>query len=90
MHAHLIVQGRVQGVGFRATAQQIAGKYNITGWVRNQSDGSVEIEAEGSDKNLESFIQAMKKGPSTFAKVENVKVEKSEQEQGFQSFEVKY
>ena len=52
----LIYSGRVQGIGFRYTATEIAGTLNISGWVRNTSGGQVEILAEGEKEDLDSFI----------------------------------
>ena len=46
---HVIVRGRVQGVGFRYITSSIASKYHVTGWVRNEYDGSVEIEVPGGN-----------------------------------------
>jgi acylphosphatase len=61
---HLIVSGRVQGVGFRYFAQFKAREYNIFGWVRNTPDGKLEIEAEGEPEQLQTFIDWIKIGPS--------------------------
>ena len=49
--------GRVQGVGFRYTANRIAQGYEVTGYVRNLPDGRVELLAEGSCEQVESFLQ---------------------------------
>ncbi len=51
--------GRVQGVGFRVTARQIACGYEVTGSVRNLADGRVELIAEGARAELEAFLQAI-------------------------------
>ena len=53
---HLIYSGQVQGVGFRHSVKQLAKLLPITGWVRNNPNGTVEVVAEGSDKDLESFV----------------------------------
>ncbi|MBL4716585.1 MAG: acylphosphatase [Bacteroidia bacterium] len=68
------VIGRVQGVFFRASTKEAAIKYNIHGFVRNEFDSSVYIEAEGEENNLEKFIDWCKEGPE-LAKVEEVKIE---------------
>ncbi len=52
--------GRVQGVGFRATTQWIARSHPVTGWVRNEPDGSVLMVAEGDPDRLETFLQAIR------------------------------
>ncbi len=48
--------GRVQGVGFRATTRSIARGFVVVGWVRNEHDGSVLLEAEGSPEQVEAFL----------------------------------
>jgi Acylphosphatases len=57
------VTGRVQGVGFRWNAANEARSLGITGYIKNLSDGSVYIEAEGSGENLKVFVEWCKKGP---------------------------
>ena len=52
--------GRVQGVGFRATTISVAEGFNVTGWVRNQRDGSVLCIAEGERAELDRFVNAVK------------------------------
>jgi acylphosphatase len=56
------VRGHVQGVGFRWSAAHEAWKRGITGYVKNMSDGSVYIEAEGYEDQLNAFIEWCKKG----------------------------
>jgi acylphosphatase len=53
---HLIFTGRVQGVGFRFTTQRIALRHQLTGWVRNLPDGTVEMFAQGSDQDITDCI----------------------------------
>ncbi|MGM9974913.1 MAG: acylphosphatase [Clostridiaceae bacterium] len=65
---HIIAEGRVQGVGFRYNAALIAAKYKITGYAKNLSNGSVELEAQGSHEAIDAFIIEIKKG-TPFAKV---------------------
>ncbi|MCC6557486.1 MAG: acylphosphatase [Polyangiaceae bacterium] len=69
----LFVRGRVQGVFFRASAQREAKRLGLTGWVRNRSDGSVEILAEGEEDQLKELIAWGHRGPSA-ARVERVDV----------------
>ena len=68
---HCIVRGRVQGVFFRAASQREARRLGLTGQVRNLSDGSVEIIAEGEDDRLKELIQWAQRGPSA-ARVDRV------------------
>lgn len=59
---HIIAHGRVQGVGFRFTVTAIAQTYNITGWIRNLYDGTVEMEAQGLEHRMELFLQELSSG----------------------------
>jgi acylphosphatase len=61
---HLILSGRVQGVGFRYHALRCAERLHLRGWVRNLPDGSVEVEAEGERDVLAAFAAEMRQGPS--------------------------
>jgi len=70
------IRGFVQGVGFRWNAAREAKTIGITGFVRNLPDGSVYIEAEGSDQQLKAFVEWCKKGPA-FGSVESVETESS-------------
>ena len=56
---HIIAHGRVQGVGLRFTVTGFAKKYNVTGWVRNLYDGTVEMEVQGLDHRVELFLQEL-------------------------------
>ncbi|MFA5142725.1 MAG: acylphosphatase [Candidatus Omnitrophota bacterium] len=58
-HLHLYYSGSVQGVGFRYMAERTADSLKLTGWVRNISDGRVEIVCEGPDADLQTFIRKM-------------------------------
>jgi len=71
---HLIIKGKVQGVGYRMSAYDAASELGITGWVRNRHDGSVEVLAERDKATLEQFILWAKKGPE-YAEVSEVKTE---------------
>ena len=52
--------GTVQGVGFRYTTQRLAGRFPVTGFVRNLSDGRVELVAEGEETKLQDFLAAIR------------------------------
>ena len=54
--------GRVQGVGFRYRAEKSASIYGINGWIRNNNDGSVDMEAQGNKENIEKMIELIKRG----------------------------
>ena len=57
---YLLVRGRVQGVGFRYTAWELAHMAGLAGWVRNREDGTVEAEVEGEREAVERFVLALK------------------------------
>src|SRR5437868_2572582 len=52
--------GDVQGVGFRATTEEVARAYPVTGWVRNLADGRVELLVEGPSDGVQDFLQAVR------------------------------
>jgi acylphosphatase len=60
---HAVIQGRVQGVGFRAFVIDRANALGVKGWVRNRWDGSVEVVAEGEIAILEELLYALHQGP---------------------------
>ncbi len=71
--AQLRITGRVQGVGFRYYAVQKAREFNISGYVMNMHDGSVFIEAEGFEADLDQFILWCERGPVS-ARVDKVDI----------------
>ncbi len=60
--SHILVKGRVQQVGFRFYAREIALQTNVTGWVKNLPDGNVEIVVEGEKAQIEDFLQKLQEG----------------------------
>ncbi|MGL4513511.1 MAG: acylphosphatase [Lacipirellulaceae bacterium] len=56
----VVYSGRVQGVGFRATTQQLAADWPVVGWVRNLDNGTVELLAEGSAGSVAGFLAAVR------------------------------
>jgi acylphosphatase len=63
MCQRFIIHGRVQGVFFRASAQEVASGLGLTGWVRNKTDGCVESVACGNQSNMEGYRQWLQEGP---------------------------
>lgn len=61
--AHLCYTGRVQGVGFRYTAERFAHDLGLTGWVKNLPDNSVEIVCEGDKATIEQLLALIQKSP---------------------------
>lgn len=85
-HLNIQIYGLVQGIFFRVSAKEKADQLNITGFAKNLPDGSVYIEAEGKEKNLDEFLKWCKTGP-TLAKIE--KVETSDNHlKDFNQFEI--
>jgi acylphosphatase len=83
---HLIISGRVQGVGFRFYMERKARELGVAGWVRNRRDGSVEAVVQGSAETVDAMIAWARRGPPS-AVVAEVKVSESDGE--FASFEVR-
>lgn len=73
-HLNITIHGDVQGVLFRYSAKEEAKKVNLKGYARNLEDGSVYIEAEGEDEDLNTFVTWCKQGPQ-LARVKNVEIE---------------
>ena len=71
------ILGRVQGVFFRAEAQQRAESLGVAGWIRNAEDGSVEAAFEGEEERVQSLVDWCRRGPGG-AQVDDVEVEPEE------------
>ncbi len=85
---HLVIEGRVQGVSFRAQATDEAQRLGLTGWVRNLLNGNVESVAEGPEDKLQAYLAWCKRGPAE-ASVERVGEHWEEATKEFQSFGVR-
>ncbi|KAF2402241.1 Acylphosphatase [Trichodelitschia bisporula] len=79
------VEGRVQGVFFRDTTVRNAQTNGLTGWVRNESDGSVAGEAQGPPPKLDAFVEYLHQGPraARVEKVDTKELSVRDDEQGF-------
>lgn len=86
---HLIVTGRVQGVGFRYACQEIAEQLGVTGWVRNRWNGAVEIVAEGEEDAVTRMLDWCRQGPSG-ARVNRCDVTREPPTGEFKSFEITF
>jgi acylphosphatase len=86
---HALVSGRVQGVNFRYTTLQRAQALHLTGWVRNQPDGSVEVMAEGPQAGLEQLLEFLRNGPP-HAGVTAVEVDWHTATGEYRTFDVRY
>lgn len=87
VHKNIRISGRVQGVGFRYNAREAARHFGISGFIRNQPNGDVYIEAEGTHNSVDEFIAWCREGPPR-ARVVSVDVTEGEV-RGFREFIVK-
>jgi acylphosphatase len=83
----VVVTGRVQGVSFRFHTQQTADRLGVTGWVRNEPDGSVAAHLEGDPETLDAIVSWLHRGPAA-ARVERVDV-RTAMPTGATSFDVR-
>lgn len=86
---HLIVSGSVQGVGYRAWVERQAGELELTGWVKNRIDETVELVAEGRRADLTTLIKRCRQGPAG-AHVERIDVSWKRATGELAAFEVVY
>ena len=88
MRWHIYFSGRVQGVGFRFTSRQVAGRFDVAGWVKNLPNGSVEMVVEGSSDQLEQYVAAV--AESTHGHVADMQVTKSKATGEFTEMEIRH
>ncbi len=86
-HFNIRISGKVQGVFFRASAKDQADQLGVKGFVCNEANGDVGIEAEGEENNLNEFLEWCARGPSR-AQVDRIEITESAFK-NFSSFEVK-
>lgn len=86
---HLVISGDVQGVGFRSWVVRQAQNLQLTGWVKNREDGSVEVIAEGLPENLDEFVKHCRQGPDV-AWIERMDITRRDATGEFVSFEIVY
>lgn len=80
--------GSVQGVGFRFTASHAANMYRLTGYVRNEYDGSVTCEVQGRQEDIEQFIAAIYRG--RFIEIDRIDKTELELDNDERGFEVRH
>ena len=85
----LKIHGRVQGIFFRDSTRRRARKLGLTGWVSNESDGTVKIMAQGEEEKLKELIKWCYNGPM-LARVDKIDIEWQEATGQFEKFEIKY
>jgi acylphosphatase len=86
---HVFYAGRVQGVGFRMTAEEVAHLLGIVGWVKNLRDRRVELVAEGEEETLRAFLDAIATGAMRNF-IQQVEVSWSNASDTFNEFEIRY
>ena len=82
---HIIFHGFVQGVGFRWRARLAAELYGCTGWVRNEWDGTVEMEIQGKEEQIDRVIQSINAGRYVFIERMDVQTIPIEKESSFRT-----
>lgn len=81
---HMVIHGRVQGVGFRYRARYAAQGLRVTGWVRNEWDGTVEMEAQGTIEQINNMLKMINSG--TYIDIQGIDTKEipiDENERGF-------
>lgn len=81
------VYGSVQGVGFRYRATHAADAFGVTGWVRNEADGSVTMELQGKEKQMDQVLQVIERG--TYVQIEKMSAKRIPLENGEYGFRVR-
>lgn len=86
---YCVITGTVQGVNYRAYIQQSADERKIVGWVRNRSDGTVDLVAQGDPDTLKEFIECLHEG-SLHARVEGVSVDWRTAKKHYDDFAIRH
>lgn len=86
---HLLIEGRVQGVFFRASTRREARRLGVVGWVKNLPDGRVEAVVQGEPDAVDALVQWCHHGTS-MARVDTVTESETDARDGLSSFEVRY
>lgn len=87
MRVEGVFLGRVQGVGFRATAHELANRHGVTGWVRNEPEGTVGLVAEGPDQAVEAFLAELRKRMATY--ILDERLTRMPDHRGYDGFEIR-
>ncbi|MCM8528916.1 MAG: acylphosphatase [Lentisphaeraceae bacterium] len=89
MRFHILVSGRVQGVGYRYFTEEKARKSRVSGWVKNLPDGRVEAEIQGEETDLLHLLSVLRKGPPLALVKDIVKFEVPVEEKD-KTFRIRY
>ena len=85
--AHIIIDGIVQGVGFRWFALNLANRCGLVGWVRNRWRGDVEIFVEGEREVIDEFLEALRQGPK-YGRINDIEIKWKEASGKFKIFNI--
>ena len=85
---HVFYSGRVQGVGFRFTTEDLAQRFNISGWVRNLRDGRVELVAEAEESRLDTFLSSIESYFKNY--ILDIDIQKEKATEEFGNFAIKF
>ena len=88
MRVQIVFSGTVQGVGFRYRAFQIARRHGIKGFVRNQPDGSVIVEAEGSQEDIDALFSDL--SHTMYGYIESTEYNRMACDYGYSGFDIRY
>ena len=88
LRKHFKITGTVQGVNFRDTSSQCAAKIGVSGWVRNNNDGSVEMEVQGTDTQINTLFDMIKCASSEI-NIQNIESENIPVDKNDEHFEIK-
>lgn len=86
---HAVVSGRVQGVFFRDYTRSEAERLGVSGWVRNRSDGAVEVLISGEEHKVDQMVEWLYQG-SPMSRVSSVEVDSAESPGDLRGFEIRY
>ncbi len=89
VRVHVVISGRVQGVFFRMETKQAADDFNVSGWVKNNRDGTVEAVFEGNKESVDSVVNWCGTGPP-YSKVSTVDVVEEDYKGEFRGFDIIY
>lgn len=87
MQLHILISGRVQGVGFREFARRSAEKCGVRGYAKNLDNGNVEVVAEGSKMVLDELLTMLRQGPAT-SEVDDVQIDERKGSDNYKGFEI--
>jgi acylphosphatase len=89
VRAHILIEGQVQGVFYRAFTRNLAAKLGLNGWVKNLYDGRVEAVLEGQRELIEQAIGECRKGPAG-SSVKNIDIQWEDPSGEYKGFEIRY